>query len=59
MLPSLEPGAELRFPYALAIADDPDWRRQCDDFGALCDGHDASIEWRFVGGYHAFAARRP
>jgi sugar phosphate isomerase/epimerase len=37
MLPSLEFGAELGFPYALAIADDPDWSRQCDNFGALCD----------------------
>jgi sugar phosphate isomerase/epimerase len=37
MRPSLEFGAELGFPYALAIADDPDWRRQCDNFGALCE----------------------
>jgi sugar phosphate isomerase/epimerase len=37
MLPSLEFGAELGFPYALAIADDPDWSRQCNNFGALCD----------------------
>jgi sugar phosphate isomerase/epimerase len=37
MLPSLEFGAELGFPYALAIADDPDWSRQCANFGALCD----------------------
>src|SRR5579884_2302903 len=37
MRPSLEFGAELGFPYALAIADDPDWQRQRDNFGALCD----------------------
>lgn len=37
MLPSLEFGADLGFPYALAIADDPDWSRQCDNFGRLCD----------------------
>jgi sugar phosphate isomerase/epimerase len=37
MLPSLEFGAELGFAYALAIADDPDWNRQRDNFGALCD----------------------
>lgn len=37
MLPSLEFGAELGFPYALAIADDPDWSRQVDNFGRLCD----------------------
>jgi sugar phosphate isomerase/epimerase len=37
MLPSLEFGAELGFPYALAIADDPEWVRQVDNFGALCD----------------------
>jgi sugar phosphate isomerase/epimerase len=37
MLPSLEFGAELGFPYALAIADDPDWSRQCDNFIRLCD----------------------
>jgi len=37
MLPSLEFGAQLGFPYALAIADDPDWSRQCDNFGKLCD----------------------
>src|SRR5688572_244566 len=37
MLPSLEFGAELGFPYALAIADDPDWNRQRDNFAALCD----------------------
>ena len=37
MLPSLEFGAELGFPYALAIADDTDWHRQCDNFGRLCD----------------------
>jgi sugar phosphate isomerase/epimerase len=36
MLPSLEFGAELGFPYALAIADDPDWNRQRDNFAALC-----------------------
>ena len=30
--PSLEFGAELGFPYALAIADDPDWGRQVDNF---------------------------
>jgi sugar phosphate isomerase/epimerase len=37
MLPSLEFGAELGFPYALAIADDPEWNRQRDNFGGLCD----------------------
>jgi len=37
MLPSLEFGAELGFPYALAIADDPEWARQRDNFGRLCD----------------------
>jgi sugar phosphate isomerase/epimerase len=37
MLPSLEFGAELGFPYALAIADDPDRNRQRDNFDALCD----------------------
>jgi sugar phosphate isomerase/epimerase len=37
MLPSLEFGAELGFPYALAIADDPDWTRQRDNFSKLCD----------------------
>jgi len=37
MLPSLEFGAELGFPYALGIADDPEWSRQRDNFAALCD----------------------
>ena len=37
MLPSLEFTAELGFPYALAICDDPDWNRQVDNFGRLCD----------------------
>jgi sugar phosphate isomerase/epimerase len=37
MLPSLEFGAELGFPYALAIADDPEWNRQRDNFALLCD----------------------
>ena len=37
MLPSLEFGAELGFPYALGIADDPEWNRQRDNFAALCD----------------------
>jgi sugar phosphate isomerase/epimerase len=37
MLPSLTFGAELGFPYALAIADDPEWSRQRDNFGLLCD----------------------
>jgi sugar phosphate isomerase/epimerase len=37
MLPSLEFGAELGFPYALAIADDPDWSRQRDNLARLCD----------------------
>ena len=37
MLPSLEFGAELGFPYALGIADDPEWSRQRDNLGALCD----------------------
>src|SRR5215207_4027093 len=37
MLPSLEFGADLGFPYALAIADDPDWNRQRDNFSSFCD----------------------
>jgi sugar phosphate isomerase/epimerase len=37
MRPSLEFTAELGFPYALAICDDPDWARQVDNFGRLCD----------------------
>ena len=37
MMPSLEFTAELGFPYALAICDDPDWNRQVDNFGRLCD----------------------
>src|SRR5436190_21076302 len=37
MLPSLEFTADLGFPYALAICDDPDWNRQVDNFGRLCD----------------------
>src|ERR1700694_4045395 len=37
MRPSLEFGAELGFPYALGIADDPEWDRQRDNFAALCD----------------------
>src|SRR5579859_4889968 len=37
MLPSLEFTAELGFPYALAICDDPDWNRQVENFGRLCD----------------------
>jgi sugar phosphate isomerase/epimerase len=37
MLPSLEFGAELGFPYALGIADDPDWNRQRDNFTRLCE----------------------
>jgi sugar phosphate isomerase/epimerase len=37
MMPSLEFGAELGFPYALAIADDPDWNRQRDNFVRLCE----------------------
>jgi sugar phosphate isomerase/epimerase len=37
MMPSLEFIAELGFPYALAICDDPDWSRQVDNFGRLCD----------------------
>ncbi len=37
MLPSLEFTAELGFRYALAICDDPDWDRQVDNFGRLCD----------------------
>jgi sugar phosphate isomerase/epimerase len=37
MLPSLEFGAELGFAYALAIADDPDWTRQVNNFASLCD----------------------
>jgi sugar phosphate isomerase/epimerase len=37
MLPSLEFGAEIGFPLALAIADDPEWSRQVDNFSRLCD----------------------
>jgi len=37
MMPSLEFGAQLGFPYALAIADDREWTRQSDNFGRLCD----------------------
>lgn len=37
MTPSLEFAAELGFPYALAICDDPDWNRQVENFGRLCD----------------------
>lgn len=37
MRPSLEFAAELGFPYALAIADDPEWSRQVQNFSALCD----------------------
>jgi sugar phosphate isomerase/epimerase len=37
MLPSLEFTAELGFPYAMAICDDPDWQRQVDNFGRFCD----------------------
>jgi sugar phosphate isomerase/epimerase len=37
MLPSLEFAAELGFPYALAICDDPDSSRQVEHFGRLCD----------------------
>jgi sugar phosphate isomerase/epimerase len=37
MLPSLEFTAELGFAYVLAICDDPDWSRQVDNFGRLCD----------------------
>jgi sugar phosphate isomerase/epimerase len=37
MLPALDFGAELGFPYALGIADDPDWTRQRDNFSRLCD----------------------
>ncbi|HEU0169305.1 MAG TPA: sugar phosphate isomerase/epimerase [Chloroflexota bacterium] len=37
MMPSLEFVAELGFPYALAICDDPEWNRQVDNFGKLCD----------------------
>jgi sugar phosphate isomerase/epimerase len=37
MRPSLEFAAELGFAYALAICDDPDWTRQVENFGRLCD----------------------
>jgi sugar phosphate isomerase/epimerase len=37
MKPSLEFGAQLGFPYALAIADDPDWSRQVDNLAQLAD----------------------
>jgi sugar phosphate isomerase/epimerase len=37
MMPSLEFTAELGFPYAMAICDDPDWPRQVDNFGRFCD----------------------
>ena len=37
MRPSLEFGAELGATWALVIGDDPDWSRQRDNFGRLCD----------------------
>ena len=37
MKPSLEFGAELKATWALVIGDDPDWNRQRDNFGRLCD----------------------
>ncbi len=37
MMPSLEFTAELGFPYAMAICDDPDWQREVDNFGRFCD----------------------
>jgi sugar phosphate isomerase/epimerase len=37
MLPALELGAELGATYALVIGDDPDWQRQVDTFGKICD----------------------
>src|SRR5713226_8029288 len=37
MMPSLEFTAELGFPYAMAICDDPDWPREVDNFGRFCD----------------------
>jgi len=37
MMPSLEFTAELGFPYAMAICDDPDWAREVDNFGRFCD----------------------
>jgi sugar phosphate isomerase/epimerase len=37
MRPSLEFAAELGFAYILAICDDPDWNRQVENFGRLCD----------------------
>ncbi len=37
MMPSLEFTADLGFPYAMAICDDPDWQRQVDNFGHFCD----------------------
>jgi sugar phosphate isomerase/epimerase len=37
MKPSLEFGAELKAKWALVIGDDPDWNRQRDNFGRLCD----------------------
>lgn len=37
MLPALELGAELGATYALVIGDDPDWNRQVQSFGDVCD----------------------
>ena len=37
MMPSLEFTRELGFPFAMAIADDPDWQRQVDNLNRLCD----------------------
>jgi len=34
---SLELGAEFGATYAMAIGDDPDWSRMCDNFGRFCD----------------------
>src|SRR5262249_15257851 len=37
MLPSLEFAADLGFPYAMGICDDPEWDRQVSNVARLCD----------------------
>jgi sugar phosphate isomerase/epimerase len=49
MAPALEYGAEIGAQYALVIGDDPDWKRQVDNFGRFCAlaaqyGLEASVE---------------
>ena len=36
-LPALELGAQFGAKYAVVMGDDPDWARQCDNFGRICD----------------------